>query len=962
MPSKEEAKRGIKELVKKYEQKSPSELKSMNEETVKKNFILPLFRYLGWDVDSDDVSAEEKISKKRVDYGFKINGMTKFFLEAKKPSEDVITDVDHIRQAINYSYWQSVTWAILTNFQDLIVFNAEWKGRNLSENRFITLNYKEFVDKFDDLWLLSQESFEKNLIDEKAVSLGKKQKREQVSNKILNDMIEWRTQLTKNINKYDHKLDEETLDEAVQRILDRLIFIKSCEDRLIEQKILLSKAHQWEENWQNAKRGLWDELKIVFREFDQKYNSRLFESHICESLKIDDGIFFKIINELNGDDAGLVKYDFSAIPVDVLGNIYEQYLGHILKKSKKTTKVIEKHAHRKEQGIYYTPTYIVDYIVKNTIVEYARDKTLDEILDMKILDPACGSGSFLIKAYSTLLELIEKRLQSKEISKHWHTFKNYSDRLILAQKIAILTQCIHGVDLDKKAVEITQLNLLLKLLEGETKETLSNVKEIKKLLPMLNDNIKCGNSLIDDPKIAGDKAFNWRKEFPEIMKNGGFDIVIGNPPYVRVQNLKHEEIDWYKKYKKTAYKRVDISILFIELAKQILRENGLVGYVTSNQFLVTEYGRKMRQFILDNYRPMQIIDFGGLPIFEDAITYVSIFIFKNDEKNNFMYLKIKDLKQAIKPDLKKSIEININKLSDEPWVLTSQIDLKLIDKLNSLPKLNKIGNAWAGIITGLDEVLMFNEEQVKKEKFEKDAILPIIRGTDPKRYIYSKPSRYVIYPYKEINGKTTIFDETELKNKYPICYSYLLKNKTKLLKRKDSRKLFGGKKWFGLIRFGRKDIFNKIKIVTPGEVKTHKFSLDISKSGFSCARVFAITIDNPEYDIKYVLGLLNSKVARFYLQCLAPLKQGGFYTYSSTILKQIPIKLIQKSEQKIIIEKVEKILNLNKKLDEIGNKKTDERARIEEEKKKTDAEIDELVYKLYDITDAEKKIIEESLK
>ena len=274
MVTKDEAKIEIKKLVDTFSNKSEHELKDMNEATVNKNFILPLFHALGWNVYSDEVSAEEKVSKKRVDFGFKIKGMTKFFLEAKKPLEDVLGDIDHIRQAINYSYWQSVTWAILTNFKDLVVFNAEWKDSNLFRNQFITLNYKEFVAKFDDLWLLSRESLEKNLIDEKAVSLGKKQKREPIGEQILSDMITWRELLTKNINKYDHKLDEETLDEAVQRILDRLIFIKSCEDRNIEPITLLAKTRQWEENWVHAKYTLREELNDLLPRINAGVSTR----------------------------------------------------------------------------------------------------------------------------------------------------------------------------------------------------------------------------------------------------------------------------------------------------------------------------------------------------------------------------------------------------------------------------------------------------------------------------------------------------------------------------------------------------------------------------------------------------------------------------------------------------------------------------------------------------------------
>ena len=438
------------------------------------------------------------------------------FLEAKAIRED-LSRKEFAEQAINYAWHKGAIWAILTDFEEVKVFNAEWKSTNYLQNQFFSLQCNQFLNNFEQLWLLSRESLEQGLIDREAEKWGKKAKKIPVDKQLLSDLTKFRELIIKNIlkNNTSKNLNEDDLEEMVQRIIDRLIFIRNLEDKQLEAPILQSLIRE------NTNKKIYKKLNDVFRGIDDTYNSKLFTPHLCEEVVIDDDILEKTISGLFKTVDNTVHYDFSAIDADVLGNIYEQYLGHILKKTAKRASLTEGKAHRKEQGIYYTPTYVVDYIVKNTIGELAKDKKFD-LKNIKVLDPACGSGSFLMKAFDYLVTLDKK--------KNGEIFQTKLDltgaSASYGRKVEILKENIFGVDLDPKAVEIAQLNLLLKTAEK------------KHRLPILQENIKVGNSLIDDPAVAGDRAFKWEDEFKDVMKNGGFDVVIGNPPYVRQEDIK----------------------------------------------------------------------------------------------------------------------------------------------------------------------------------------------------------------------------------------------------------------------------------------------------------------------------------------------------------------------------------------------------------------------------------------
>lgn len=506
--------------------------------------------------------------------------------------------------------------------------------------------------------------------------------------------------------------------------------------------------------------------------------------------------------------------------------------------------------------------------------------------------------------------------------------------------------------LNKVNGEITVMTTQTQLFEMGKREKATWNKKLKKL------NAEAEKLEAEIEKIKSNKiyenAFEWRFEFPEVLNDDGdfigFDVVIGNPPYIRVQELAYEEIDYYKKNFKVALKRIDISILFIELSSLILKKDYFSVYITSNQFLTTEYGEAARKFLLNDFGLFKIIDFGDAPVFEEALTYVSIFIFHKSKPNNFLYSSVEKSRLLDFVSELNFFEVEIESLQTNNWILKNKEETKIIHKLNQFPKLGSLGNCWAGLFTGLDKVLMFDKEDIDSLNIEPELILPVIRAQDCGKYICNDASKFVLYPYKIENDKTVLFEESELKKKFPKAYQYLENNKEVLAKRKDSRKsLDKDGNWYKLTRFGQKQVFNTPKIVSPGEVKNHKFSIDNSNSGFSCARVFAITIQNENLSLNSLVAILNSSIIKYYLQSKASLKSGGYYSYSSKVLNDTPIPALEELKSSGLEELSIEIQKIKKQ-----DPESDTSA--------LESEIDQLVYELYGLSEEEIEVVEGSLK
>ncbi len=845
------------ELVSKYEQiKKSGEIKKYNEESTKKDFILPLFEALGWNVynrakRNDSISAEETISKKRVDYGFRINGIPKFFLEAKSLKEENIqTNPKYITQAIDYAWMKSCSWAILCNFETIAVFNADWKGSNFGNNLLFVLHPNDFISdkRFEHL---SKVAFIKNELDDVASKYGKKQTKNTINKQLLNDMILFREVLTKDIvrNNQDKHLSQDDLDESVQRILDRLIFIRNAEDRELEENRLQSNVRQW------ASRGkgeLVKEISKVYSYFDDQYNSKLFAKHLCDHLYLDNEVLLEVIEGLNHSKDNSYRYDFSIIESDVLGNIYEQYLGNILKTTPKRAKLSESKTHRKEQGIYYTPSTIVDYIVNNTVGEYLKTHTPEEIKNVKILDPACGSGSFLIRVYKELENYWKEELKLNESDLKQTRFDIENSEKVYTLKTEILKNNIFGVDLDPKAVEIAQLNLLLQ------------ISERKHRLPELQKNIKIGNSLIDDSSVS-DRAFVWEKEFEAIMKEGGFDIVVGNPPYFNVKSddvLKASRV-----YREIANGVVNSASLFMQKGKSLLRESGYLGYIVPKSFLIVDSWKTIRNNLLQT-RFTSLKDVSVA--FEDVGLEQVVFINQNvQNKDSQVRIDVLDGTSFLIPQ---------SFFEERQLILTSMYP----DLLNIVKKIEK-DSIELGEISEMPRGVT-----VKSSEYEpvyKNNNLQVLGGTNVERYLIKdgnkrKPNRYLPKDDKRLFSKKNLF----IPNR--IVYQNIVSSVPKIVATIDQKGI------------PTDDTLNNL------------------------------LIKNDNFNYNYVLGILNSNLMTFYLRYAIINNSTLTVHLDKPYLGLIPIKKVSPEKQTEIGGLVNELLTVYSEISEESSQFNDKSIRL----------------------------------
>lgn len=913
MFDKEIAKEKIKEIVERFSQASKNKdyINGQSEENIKTHYIEPLFEALGW--TRWDMQKEERVLRGRADYIFKIGNEESLVVEAKKTNVSLTEDEG--RQAVSYAYHRKIKFAIVTNFKEVKVYHALSNIKNIDKNLLkfdkggvFRLSYTEFLDNFDALFLLSKKSFEDKEIDK---LLSKKDERlsRPIDQSILDDLLHIRDLLSKDLKKLRAYLEYAKIDEAVQLLIDRLIFMRSVEDRGMENaNFLLGMVKDYREG--RLREQLWYVLLKEFKRFDKEYDSKLFSEGILEDEKnivFDNDVLQKIIRALYfGIKDEQARYMFDEIPGDLLGNIYEQYLGTILSGTDKRVKLEAGTGKRKKMGIYYTPSYIVDYIVKNTVREYIKDKTIDEILEVKILDPACGSGSFLIHAFQEVCDVVEEKLKKGEFSKKSQSFGYYLGRVSLAQKATILTNCIYGVDLDEKAVELAQLNLVLKVLEHEGRDIPN------KRLPNLLGNIKNGNSLIDDPRVAGDKAFKWEAQFPEVFRQGGFDVVVGNPPYVNIFNIKDPDRSFFQKHYETATNKSDLYAFFVEkIIKELLRKNGHLGFIISNTWTSIQSFKNLRKIILENTKVENLVPL-EMGTFADATVVPIVITFeKTADKEILEENKIKfSILEGKEFEMIKKVPQEYF-MKDKDFVISLSINPSgqaIFEKLGKCSEtLGDIAEFSLGIKTANNSKFVLTSGRDSSYK-------KVLKGKYIKRYYLEYHNEWIWYKPEE------------------------------MMKRKGAGP--------------RKPQYFEV----PKKIILQEISGDRIIATLDEERYYSLDTTNILYEVreginmKFILGLLNSDLINFWYGS----QFKGIHVKLNE-LRKIPIKLPDKIQEKRIVSLVDEMLVLQKKLHE-GNPTGHEKERLEQQIKNVDYEIDQEVYKLYGITKEEQKIIEESLK
>ncbi|NQE53901.1 hypothetical protein C5S29_09935 [ANME-1 cluster archaeon GoMg3.2] len=934
----------IKELVEQFETnlsayKSPT----YKEEQLKHEFLNKFFKALGWDVYNErnaapqhrDVIFEDSIKigggTKAPDYCFTLAGKRIFFVEAKKPAVDIKKDVHPAFQLRRYAWSAKLPLSILTDFEEFAVYETRTrpqKDDKAGTGRVMYLTYKDYIDQWDEIASrFSYDAVVQGYFDRFAETSEKKRGTQEVDSEFLKEIESWREMLAKNIALRNPDVSIYELNYAVQKLLDRIIFLRICEDRGIE--------HYGQLQTKAEAGDVYMHLLNHFRLAESKYDSGIFNfdaDMITGTLTIDDKVLKTIIQDLYYPKS---PYEFSVLGVEILGNVYEQFLGKVIRLTAgHQAKVETKPEVKKAGGVYYTPQYIVEYIVKNTVGKLVVGKTPEEIAEIKILDPACGSGSFLIGAYSYLLRYLLDWYVNNKPKKHKEAVFQAKENewyLTTGEKKRILLDNIFGVDIDSQAVEVTKLSLLLKVLEHESRESIDQQAKLglEGVLPNLGDNIKCGNSLIgpdfydagqqetlfDEAEMRRVNVFDWnddRKGFGGIMKRGGFDCVVGNPPYGAFFNETEKS---YIKQNFKAYKyRYDSYIYFVEKAINLTKIDGWISFITPELWLKLENGAPLRELI-SNSAGFEKLRIFGEKVFSKVVVNTIVFL----------------LHRGVDvPSLKIETEGDSWELPSASWkeskLLSIDYRLKpevtdLIDKLRMRSVyLSKFGDVIQGITPydryrGQDSETIKNRAYHSKNK-ENETYGKWLFGKDISRYKQEWSGEWLSYgPW--------------------------------LAAPREERFFIGPRLLFREVP----GVGKRIQATFVEERYYHGHSITPFKPD-----------GGNKLSLLYLLGLSNSKLITWYGDLILPnFGKDTFPKLNPNDIKQLPIHAIdfsnptEKAQHDKLVALVESMLELQKKHHDTRMERDKEL--YERQIKLVDAQIDRLVYNLYGLTEEEIKVV-----
>lgn len=952
----------IHEMVKRY----LSKLESGDFKSETKNYLyfydVVLKSILGY--NREDVLFDEKEDQGvgKSEFVLQADGKKFMIIELKGQGVDLdkkqkgrSDNKSPVEQAFGYAiHTGDVDWIMISNYSEFRLYNYHDK------TKFISFNASDLLDKemfsYFMLAFSRHSHMESDLI--KKVHEGTLLVDQKLAGEFYKLYNETRLMLIKEL-KENNDLDKLDAIKYSQLILNRYMFICFAEDvDLLPSQISVDTIATPIQRGNIRDFSIWQRLNELFRDVNEgnkfkdipEYNGGLFRENL-EFIHIRDivdnqeifndtyqkwnfeayeknidhllGTIGNKINPIYRNMLMISSFDFSTeLDVNILGHIFENSIGDI-EELKQDTK-----GRRKKEGIFYTPDYITDYICKNTIIPYlsktGKANTIEDLIkeyswsrdiedldkkikQIKIVDPACGSGAFLNKATDILLKIHEAIFQFKKGYTTTTDMKTGKGKRRKTQTVQhtdlgayvfdhiekrreILLNNIYGVDLNEESVEITKLSLFLKVCRKNLK------------LPNLDKNIKNGNSLIDDPKYT-DKPFNWKQEFPEIFGKDGFDICIGNPPYVRQEKIK--EIKPYLKEHYQVYTGVaDLYVYFFEKGLSILKKNGQLGFISSNKFTKANYGKKLREYILKTSIFQKYVDHTWDKIFEGATVHSSVFILK--------YQVSKDNKILID----NKYELQQNRLNSSTWGFERPELLDLRDKItNKGVRLKDIEgiNFYRGILTGYNKAF-FISEQLKTEFIKEDPknceiIKRLVRGRDLKPWSINYKDRYLIFTRRGIQ-----IDD------FPSIKQYLEQFKEELTPKNRGQKVGrkpGDYEWFEIqdsIAYYKE--FEKEKLIYP-EIAPNLFVIYDNNHFYVNAKCFIITSETS--NLKYLSAILSSKTLNFVFKFMGSTLEGKRFNLSKIFVEKLPIYPATHEEQQILIKKADQMLQLNHKLQEETN-------------------------------------------
>lgn len=942
---KDEARVRVAALVARFRQNEADYLRSTyNETQARTDFITPLLEAFGWDVHNSaghppglrevveeatvDV-GDERLSKKP-DYELRLARQRKLFVEAKKPNVRIDRNRDAAFQTRRYGYSASLPIAVLTNFHQLAVYDCVPRPAQDDEAhvaRCLLVGYDELEARFDELWpLLSRAAVYSGEFDRRFEVDVTRHGAEQFDDFFLRQVRSWRERLAADIHARTPGLSSQELTYAVQLFLSRIVFLRICEDREIERYETLRRL---------PGAGTFDALTAELRRADGFYNSGLFRliDDARLGVRVGDHTLAGIIAELYYPQS---PYTFAVVETEVLGEIYEQFLGEVITVDTGTVCVEYKPEVREAGGVVPTPRYVADAIVQRTLGPALAGKAPADLAGFTVADICCGSGIFLLSAYELLLDHHLAWYLADGPARHAgrtiYEGLGGQWRLMFEEKRRILLAHVRGVDIDPNAVEVARFSLLLKLIEGETGDLLRHyvASHRRPALPALDETLRCGNSLVSQEEWAAVRGpmpaallekinpLAWKTEFPTEMAAGGFSAIVGNPPYTRIQSLVAylpEEATYYQNrcspYRTARHNNFDKYALFVERALTLLRPGGRHGVIIPHKFMTTQAGRALRALVNAGGSLEEVVHFGVQQVFgRRATNYTCILVFDRGGRPAVRVEHVEALQVWRYGMVGRVASLPSEEFGADAWEFADTATRDLFARVRAAhpTELGHVAEIFVGVQTSADSIYIFSAQAEAEDTvtlqwdgrdwpIERGVLRPCMHDAQLFPYSRAQANRWMIFPYHLVKGvnrtEARLIQPDEMEAQFPGCWAYLTARRAEL----ERRSVTGGsERERQFYQFGRSQSLTKFdspKIILPILSREARYAYDEANIVVTGGGNGPYYMVRPRPEAResnaFLLAVLHHPLCEAMVRTTTSAFRGGYYSHGKQFIERLPV-------------------------------------------------------------------------